>query len=41
MGHWAETQASTLNIPQVRNVPGTGFPDALILLTFMLFQEVQ
>ena len=41
LGHWAETQASTLNIPQVRNVPGTGFPDALILLTFMLFQEVQ
>ena len=30
MGHWAETQASTLNIQQVRNVPSTGFPDAFV-----------
>jgi len=30
LGHWAETQASTLNIQQVRNVPGTGYPDAFV-----------
>ena len=30
LGHWAETQASTLNIQQVRNVPSTGFPDAFV-----------